>query len=383
MKRIKVMSVFGTRPEAVKMAPLVKALEANPYMESSVCVTAQHREMLDQVLDIFGIRPDYDLNIMQDRQTLADITTRALEGLYDVFGKAAPDIVLVHGDTTTTFAAALAAYYLKIRVGHVEAGLRTHDKYFPYPEEMNRRLTGAIADLHFAPTVSNRENLIREGISPEKIYVTGNTVIDALSTTVSDGFVFGDPFLKGFSFDNKRVIAMTAHRRENIGRPFEEIFAAVRKIADDFTDVHIIYPVHLNPLVGEPARRILGDHPRIHLIKPVNVQEMHNLMARSYLVLTDSGGLQEEAPALGKPVLVLRNETERPEAVAAGTVRLAGTGYESVYRSVRELLDREELYTKMARAVNPYGDGRASRRIVEALLHGFGITGERPADFVA
>jgi len=383
MKRIKVMSVFGTRPEAVKMAPLVKALEANPYMESSVCVTAQHREMLDQVLDIFGIRPDYDLNIMQDRQTLADITTRALECLYDVFGKAAPDIVLVHGDTTTTFAAALAAYYLKIRVGHVEAGLRTHDKYFPYPEEMNRRLTGAIADLHFAPTVSNRENLIREGISPEKIYVTGNTVIDALSTTVSDGFVFGDPFLKGFSFDNKRVIAMTAHRRENIGRPFEEIFAAVRKIADDFTDVHIIYPVHLNPLVGEPARRILGDHPRIHLIKPVNVQEMHNLMARSYLVLTDSGGLQEEAPALGKPVLVLRNETERPEAVAAGTVRLAGTGYESVYRSVRELLDREELYTKMARAVNPYGDGRASRRIVEALLHGFGITGERPADFVA
>jgi len=383
MKRIKVMSVFGTRPEAVKMAPLVKALEANPYMESSVCVTAQHREMLDQVLDIFGIRPDYDLNIMQDRQTLADITTRALEGLYDVFGKAAPDIVLVHGDTTTTFAAALAAYYLKIRVGHVEAGLRTHDKYFPYPEEMNRRLTGAIADLHFAPTVSNRENLIREGISPEKIYVTGNTVIDALSTTVSDGFVFGDPFLKGFSFDNKRVIAMTAHRRENIGRPFEEIFAAVRKIADDFTDVHIIYPVHLNPLVGEPARRILGDHPRIHLIKPVNVQEMHNLMARSYLVLTDSGGLQEEAPALGKPVLVLRNETERPEAVAAGTVRLAGTGYESVYRSVRELLKREELYTKMARAVNPYGDGRASRRIVEALLHGFGITGERPADFVA
>lgn len=383
MKRIKVMSVFGTRPEAVKMAPLVKALEANPYMESSVCVTAQHREMLDQVLDIFGIRPDYDLNIMQDRQTLADITTRALEGLYDVFGKAAPDIVLVHGDTTTTFAAALAAYYLKIRVGHVEAGLRTHDKYFPYPEEMNRRLTGAIADLHFAPTVSNRENLIREGISPEKIYVTGNTVIDALSTTVSDGFVFGDPFLKGFSFDNKRVIAMTAHRRENIGRPFEEIFAAVRKIADDFTDVHIIYPVHLNPLVGEPARRILGDHPRIHLIKPVNVQEMHNLMARSYLVLTDSGGLQEEAPALGKPVLVLRNETERPEAVAAGTIRLAGTGYESVYRSVRELLDREELYTKMARAVNPYGDGRASRRIVEALLHGFGITGERPADFVA
>jgi len=383
MKKIKVMSVFGTRPEAVKMAPLIKALEANTYMDSAVCVTAQHREMLDQVLDIFGIRPDFDLNIMQDRQTLADITTRALEGLYDVFGKAAPDIVLVHGDTTTTFAAALAAYYLKIRVGHVEAGLRTHDKYFPYPEEMNRRLTGAIADLHFAPTVSNRDNLIREGVSPDKIYVTGNTVIDALSTTVSEDFVFEDPFLKGFDFGGKRVITMTAHRRENIGRPFEEIFSAVRKIADEYSDVHIVYPVHLNPLVGEPARRILGGHPRIHLIKPVNVQEMHNLMARSYFVMTDSGGLQEEAPSLGKPVLVLRNETERPEAVRAGTVRLAGTSFDGVYKSARELLDREEVYVKMARAVNPYGDGKASRRIVEALLHSFGITEDRPADFQA
>lgn len=383
MKKIKVMSVFGTRPEAVKMAPLVKALEMNTHMDSVVCVTAQHREMLDQVLDIFGIRPDFDLNIMQDRQTLADITTRALEGLYDVIGKAAPDIVLVHGDTTTTFAAALAAYYLKIRVGHVEAGLRTHDKYFPYPEEMNRRLTGAIADLHFAPTVSNRDNLIREGVSPVKIYVTGNTVIDALSTTVSEDFAFEDPFLKEFNFDGKRVIAMTAHRRENIGRPFEEIFSAVRKIADEYPDVHIVYPVHLNPLVGETARRILGGHPRIHLIKPVNVQEMHNLMARSYFVMTDSGGLQEEAPSLGKPVLVLRNETERPEAVRAGTVRLAGTSFDGVYRSARELLDKEEVYAKMARAVNPYGDGRASQRIVEALLHSFGITADRPADFLA
>ncbi len=382
-EKLKVMTVFGTRPEAIKMAPLVKALEASPGIKSSVCVTAQHREMLDQVLGIFGIRPDFDLNIMQDRQTLVDITTRALEGLYDVFREAAPDIVLVHGDTTTTFAASLAAYYLKIKVGHVEAGLRTHDKYFPYPEEMNRRLTGVIADLHFSPTVSNRENLIREGISEDRIYVTGNTVIDALSTTVSRDFVFEDPFLKGFDFQGKRVIAMTAHRRENIGEPFEEIFSAIRRIADEYADTHIIYPVHLNPLVMEAAQRILGDHPRIHLIKPVNVQEMHNLIARSYIVLTDSGGLQEEAPSLGKPVLVLRNETERPEAVQAGTVRLAGTQYESVYRLTKELLDREDIYLEMARAVNPYGDGKASQRIVGGLLHGFGITAQRPEEFMA
>lgn len=381
MKRLKVMSVFGTRPEAIKMAPLVKTLEADPRMDSSVCVTAQHRQMLDQVLEIFRIRPDYDLNIMQERQTLADITTRALDGLYNVFREAAPDIVLVHGDTTTTFAASLAAYYLKIKVGHVEAGLRTHDKYFPYPEEMNRRLTGAIADLHFAPTASNRDNLLKEGVDADRIYVTGNTVIDALRTTVSKDFGFEDPFLRDFDFEGKRVIAMTAHRRENIGKPFEEIFSAVRKIADEYPDVHIIYPVHLNPLVNEPAHEILGNHPRIHLIKPVNVQEMHNLMARSYLVLTDSGGLQEEAPSLGKPVLVLRNETERPEAVKAGTVRLAGTHFDGVYQSIKELLDREDVYLKMARAVNPYGDGRASQRIVEALLHGFGLTEARPADF--
>ncbi|NLW02373.1 MAG: UDP-N-acetylglucosamine 2-epimerase (non-hydrolyzing) [Clostridiaceae bacterium] len=383
MKRLKVMTVFGTRPEAIKMAPLVKALEASPAIEASVCVTAQHREMLDQVLDIFQIHPDYDLNIMQDRQTLADITTRALEGLYEVIGKAVPDIVLVHGDTTTTFAASLAAYYLKIKVGHVEAGLRTNDKYYPFPEEMNRRLTGAITDLHFAPTAANRDNLVREGISEDRIYVTGNTVIDALSTTVSRDFVFKDPFLKDLDFEGKRVIAMTAHRRENIGKPFEEIFSAVRRVADEYPDIHIVYPVHLNPLVGEPAGRILGNHPRISLISPVNVQEMHNLIARSYLVLTDSGGLQEEAPSLGKPVLVLRNETERPEALRAGTVRLAGTRYESVYLNIKELLDREDVYLKMARAVNPYGDGKASRRIVEGLLHGLGHAASRPEEFAA
>jgi len=381
MKKIKVMSVFGTRPEAVKMAPLIKALEANTYMDSAVCVTAQHREMLDQVLDIFGIRPDFDLNIMQDRQTLADITTRALEGLYDVFGKAAPDIVLVHGDTTTTFAAALAAYYLKIRVGHVEAGLRTHDKYFPYPEEMNRRLTGAIADLHFAPTVSNRDNLIREGVSPDKIYVTGNTVIDALSTTVSEDFVFEDPFLKGFDFGGKRVITMTAHRRENIGRPFEEIFSAVRKIADEYSDVHIVYPVHLNPQVKEPVNEILGEVPGVHLIDPLQVLDMHNLLSRSYLVLTDSGGLQEEAPSLGKPVLVLRNETERPEAVEAGTVKVIGTDKKIIVDETSRLLDDEPEYRRMAHSVNPYGDGHASERIVEAIRYWFGLTDKKPESF--
>ena len=383
MEKLKVMTVFGTRPEAIKMAPLVKKLEECAKIQSTVCVTAQHRQMLDQVLEIFNIAPDYDLNIMQDRQTLADITTRALNGLYEVIGKVSPDIVLVHGDTTTTFAASLAAFYLKIRVGHVEAGLRTHDKYYPYPEEMNRKLTAAIADLHFAPTPSNRDNLVREGISPDRIYVTGNTVIDALSTTVSRDYVFDDPFLKGFSFEGKRVIAMTAHRRENIGRPFEEIFSAVRRIADEYPDIHIIYPVHLNPLVGETAESILGNHPRISLINPLNVLDMHNLMARSYIVLTDSGGLQEEAPALGKPVLVLRNETERPEAVRAGTVRLAGTGYDGVYRAVKELLDREDVYSMMARAVNPYGDGNASRRIVGGLLHGLGLSGSRPEEFSA
>lgn len=383
MDKIKVMTVFGTRPEAIKMAPLVKALKACNEIDSQVCVTAQHRQMLDQVLEIFQIHPDYDLNIMQDRQTLVDITTRAIEGLYTVFSEAKPDIVLVHGDTTTTFAASLAAFYAKIKVGHVEAGLRTYDKYSPYPEEMNRKLTGAIADLHFAPTIANRNNLLKENVSDDIIYITGNTVIDALSSTVVKDYCFSDAFLKDFTFENKRVISVTAHRRENLGEPFENIFTALRKLADDLPDIEIIYPVHLNPVVREAANRILGNHERIYLIEPLNVQDMHNLMARSTLIMTDSGGLQEEAPSLGKPVLVLRNETERPEAIKAGTAKLVGTDRDNVYHEARLLLDDPSEYEKMARAVNPYGDGKASQRIVEALLYYFGITKSRPQTFTA
>ncbi len=382
MNRIKVMTVFGTRPEAVKMAPLVKALENCESIESKVCVTAQHRQMLDQVLEIFEIRPDHDLNIMQDRQTLIDITSRAVEGLYTVFLEEKPDIVLVHGDTTTTFAASLAAFYAKIKVGHVEAGLRTYDKYSPYPEEMNRRLTGVIADLHFAPTVANRENLIKENVQEDTIYITGNTVIDALSSTVVPNYSFKDVFLKNYQFENKRVIAVTAHRRENLGEPFENIFTALRRLVDDFSDLALIYPMHLNPVVREAATRILGNHKRIHLIEPLDVQDMHNLMARSTLIMTDSGGLQEEAPALGKPVLVLRKETERPEAIKAGTVKLVGTDSNTIYNEARLLLDNGAAYEKMAKAVNPYGDGKASQRIVQALLYHFGLTDTRPQDLL-
>ncbi len=381
MNRIKVMTVFGTRPEAIKMATLVKALENCESIDSKVCVTAQHRQMLDQVLEIFHIHPDYDLNIMQDRQTLIDVTSRAIEGLYTVFSEAKPDIVLVHGDTTTTMAASLAAFYAKIKVGHVEAGLRTYDKYSPYPEEMNRRLTGVIADLHFAPTVANRENLLKENVSKDSIHITGNTVIDALSSTVVPDYSFKDSYLKNYSFDNKRVILVTAHRRENLGEPFENIFTALRRLVEDLADIEMIYPMHLNPLVREAASRILGNHRRIHLIEPLNVQDMHNLMARSTLVMTDSGGLQEEAPSLGKPVLVLRNETERPEAIKAGTVKLVGTDSETIYNEARHLLDNTAVYEKMAKAVNPYGDGRASQRIVEALLYHFGLTDVRPREF--
>lgn len=383
MKRIKVLTVFGTRPEAIKMAPLVNRLKKYETIDSRVCVTAQHRQMLDQVLEIFHIQPDFDLNIMQDRQTLVDITTRATEGLYKVFSDFQPDIVLVHGDTTTTLAASLAAFYAKVRVGHVEAGLRTYDKYSPYPEEMNRKLTGAIADLHFAPTRTNRENLLKENVPESTIVVTGNTVIDALSDTVQKEYTFTDSVLATYSFENKRVISVTAHRRENLGEPFENIFSALLKLAEDVSDVEIIYPVHLNPVVREAAQRILGQHERIHLIEPLNVQDMHNLMARSYLVMTDSGGLQEEAPSLGKPVLVLRKETERPEAIHAGTVKLAGTDRDTIYHEARLLLDSQEEYQKMAKAVNPYGDGRASERIVDALLHYFGISPEMPQEFDA
>lgn len=381
MKKLKITTVFGTRPDAIKMAPLVKELEKSGQADSIVCVTAQHRRMLDQVLDIFEIVPDHDLNIMQDSQTLEYITTKALEGLSAVFAKVRPDIVLVHGDTTTCFAAALAAFYKKIAVGHVEAGLRTFDKYFPYPEEMNRKLAGAIADLHFAPTALNRQNLINEGIKEEKIYVTGNTVIDALKTTVTRNYRFSDESLLKVDFSGRKVIAVTAHRRENLGEPLRNICNALKYIAEKYKDVEIVYTVHLNPAVRNTVREILGGCERVHLIDPVGVRDMHNLIDRSFLVLTDSGGLQEEAPAMGKPVLVLRNETERPEAVEAGTVKLAGTDERNIASLTCELLENNGEYNRMARAVNPYGDGNASRRIVQALLYEFGLSGEKPAKF--
>ncbi len=379
MDKIKVLSIFGTRPEAIKMAPLVKELEKEPLVESYVCVTAQHREMLDQVLEIFDIEPDYDLNIMQQRQTLATITTKSLEGLDEILNELKPAIVLVHGDTSTTFAGALAGFYNKIPVGHVEAGLRTYDKYSPYPEEMNRVLTGSIAKLHFAPTCKSRENLIKENII-EGIYITGNTVIDAVKHTVKSDYVFKNNRLKDIDFSAGRYILMTAHRRENLGEPLKNICMAMKEIIDDFDDVNIVYPVHLNPIVRETVNSILGDKKRVHLIDPVDVEDMHNLMARCYAVITDSGGLQEEAPSLGKPVLVLRKETERPEAVKAGTVKLAGVAKNDIYNMTSELLIDCKTYEKMAKAVNPYGDGRASERIVKAILHSFGKA-DRPDDF--
>ena len=378
---IRIMTVFGTRPEAIKMCPLVKELDGREEIESIVCVTAQHRQMLDQVLQLFSVAPDYDLNIMRDRQTLTGITVRALEGLEQVLKEAKPDMVLVHGDTTTTFAGSLAAYYHQIAVGHVEAGLRTYQKYFPFPEEMNRRMTGAIADLHFAPTISNKNNLLKENIAEQKIFITGNTVIDALHTTVQKNYIFQTPALREVDFQNRRVIVMTAHRRENLGQPLEQICRAVLRVAQEFSDVTVIYPVHLNPKVRETAFSILGKQSNVMLIDPLDVEELHNLMDRCTLLLTDSGGIQEEAPALGKPVLVLRNETERPEAVEAGTVRIAGCEEGKVYQMTRQLLTDSSEYEAMSRAVNPYGDGNACRRIADAILYHFG-KGKRPENFL-
>ena len=365
---IKVMSVFGTRPEAIKMAPLVLELQKHPKLESVVCITAQHREMLDSVMDCFGIRADYDLNIMQQGQDLTAITTRVLERMRDVLSEVQPDIVLVHGDTTTTFAGALAAFYAKIPVGHVEAGLRTYDRWSPFPEEMNRALVGRIATLHFAPTANNARNLEREAVEGD-IFVTGNTVIDAMNYTVR-GEQFVSDELQQVDFSH-RVIAMTCHRRENYGEPMRSIFTAVRRLALDYPDVEIVYPVHLSPVVRDTARELLGGVPNIRLIAPLDAVDMHRLMARSYMVMTDSGGIQEEAPALGKPVLVLRRETERPEAVTAGTVKLAGTDTENIYRLATELLDDPAAYDRMAKAVNPYGDGQACPRIAQAILSHF------------
>ncbi len=377
MKKIKVMTVFGTRPEAIKMAPLVKELEKNENIESIVCVTAQHRQMLDQVLAIFDIKPDYDLDIMKDRQTLISITTNVLQGLDEVLKKAQPDIVLVHGDTSTTFVGALAAFYNQIPVGHVEAGLRTYDKYSPFPEEMNRCLTCRITDLHFSPTISNKNNLVREAIDEKNIFITGNTVIDALKTTVSKDYKLCES-MADVDF-SKKVILVTAHRRENLGEPLENICRALKRIVTEFKDVELVYPVHLNPAVRETVNKYLSDLDRVHLIDPIDVRDMHNAMDRSYMIMTDSGGLQEEAPSLGKPVLVLRNETERPEAVEAGTVKVAGVKEDVIYEMAKRLLTDENEYYSMAHAVNPYGDGEASRRTVEAILYHFGM-GERPLD---
>lgn len=362
----KIMSVFGTRPEAIKMCPLVKKLQKSDMIESVVCLTGQHREMLNQVMEIFDIKADYNLDIMRVKQTLTTITADILLGIEDVLKKEKPDVVLVHGDTSTSFVTALAAFYQQIPVGHVEAGLRTFDRYSPFPEEMNRCLTGRLATWHFAPTMKNAENLAAEGIK-KKVFITGNTVIDAFKITVREGYHFKTKELQNLNWNKNRIILLTAHRRENLGQHLENICRAVRRIAEDFTDVQIVYPVHLNPAVRNTVFSILGDVARIHLIDPLDVEDMHNLMAKSYLVMTDSGGLQEEAPACGVPVLVLRAETERPEAVEAGTVKVVGVNEGDIYREAYILLTNSEKYQKMAQAVNPYGDGYASERIVRYL----------------
>lgn len=365
MTKIKVMSIFGTRPEAIKMAPLVKELEKRKEIESIVCVTAQHREMLDQVLDTFKIKPDYDLNIMKQGQTLGDVTTRALNGLEKVIREVKPDIVLVHGDTTTTFAGALAAFYNQVAIGHVEAGLRTYDKYSPFPEEMNRQMVDCMADMYFAPTEISKENLIKENIDESKIYITGNTAIDAMSTTINENYKH--PELEWIK-PNEKMILLTAHRRENLGEPMRNIFKAIRRIVDEFEDVKVIYPIHLNPKVREVANEIFNGCDKVKLIEPLEVFDFHNFQNKSYIILTDSGGIQEEAPSLGKPVLVLRDTTERPEGIKAGTLKLVGTDEEIIYNETKRLLTDKKEYEKMSRASNPYGDGKASLRIVNAII---------------
>ena len=381
MEKLRIMSVFGTRPEAIKMAPLVKELAGRENLESICCVTAQHREMLDSVLEVFSLKPDWDLDIMTPRQTLSTITSKCLLGMDEAIDALKPDMILVHGDTSTTFAGALSAFYHKVPVGHVEAGLRTYDKYSPYPEEMNRKLVTAIADLYFCPTENNRANLAREGVTVG-VFVTGNTVIDALKTTVREDYRFSTELLNHLPYGEKKVLLVTCHRRENYGQPMEDIMSALAAIAREHGDVELVYPVHLSPVVQECAHRHLDGIGNVHLIAPLAADEMHNLMARCYLVLTDSGGLQEEAPALGKPVLVLRRETERPEAVTAGTVKLAGVAYDDIVSMARQLITDPAAYAAMAHAVNPYGDGFACRRIADAILWHFGL-GERPEDFRA
>lgn len=367
MNKIKVMSIFGTRPEAIKMAPLVKELESREEIENIVCVTAQHRQMLDQVLHTFSITPDYDLNIMKQGQTLVDITTRALQSLDEVIKKVKPHIVLVHGDTTTTLAGSFAAFYNQVAVGHVEAGLRTYDKYSPYPEEVNRQVTGVIADMHFAPTNDAKANLLKEGKKEDNIYVTGNTAIDALKTTVKEEYTH--PVIE--SLGTNKMILLTAHRRENLGENMHNMFTAIKKILDEFHDIQVVYPIHKNPLVREAAKEVFGDNKRVHIIEPLEVLDFHNFLSKAHIIMTDSGGIQEEAPSLGKPVLVLRNTTERPEGVAAGTLKLAGVDTETIYNLTKELLTNSEVYKSMSNASNPYGDGHASKYIVDAIIKKF------------
>ena len=365
MNKIKVMSIFGTRPEAIKMAPLVKELEKREEIESIVCVTAQHREMLDQVLETFNITPDYDLNVMKQGQTLSEITVRVLNGLEEVIQKVSPDIILVHGDTTTSFVGALAAFYNQVSIGHVEAGLRTYDKYSPYPEEMNRQMVDCMTDMYFAPTELSKQNLILENKDENKIYVTGNTVIDAMGTTVSDDY--NHPELEWVKPD-ERLILLTAHRRENLGEPMSHIFKAIRRLVDEFDDVKVIYPIHKNPKVREIANEVFDGCDKVKLIEPLEVFDFHNFQNKSYIIMTDSGGIQEEAPSLGKPVLVLRNTTERPEGIEAGTLKLVGTDEEVIYAEAKKLLSDKNEYDKMSKASNPYGDGHASERIVDAII---------------
>ena len=365
---IKVMSIFGTRPEAIKMAPLVKELEKRENIESIVCVTAQHREMLDQVLETFDIKPDYDLNIMKQGQTLADVTTRALTGLEEVIKEARPDIVLVHGDTTTTFAGALAAFYNQVAIGHVEAGLRTDNKYSPYPEEMNRQMVDRLSDMYFAPTEISKNNLLKENIDESKIYITGNTAIDAMSTTVDKNYTHKElEWIK----PGERMILLTAHRRENLGEPMRHIFRALKRIVDEFDDVKVIYPIHMNPKVREVANEVFDGDDKVKLIEPLEVFDFHNFQNKSYIILTDSGGIQEEAPSLGKPVLVLRDTTERPEGISAGTLKLVGTDEDIIYEETKRLLTDSKEYERMSKASNPYGDGHASERIVDAIVEYF------------
>ena len=381
MDKIKIITIFGTRPEAIKMAPLVKELEKREEIDVKVCVTAQHREMLDQVLELFSIEPDFDLNIMKTKQSLTGITTRILEGLAEIFEEEKPNMILVHGDTTTTFAAALAAFYKQIPVGHVEAGLRTYNKYFPFPEEMNRKLTGAIADLHFAPTIGSKNNLLREGIDDEQIIITGNTVIDAMEYTVEKDYKFSNEVLNELDYSNKKVIMVTAHRRENWGEGIENICNALKQIVMENEDVELVYLVHLNPVVKDVVYKYLEGINRVHLLPPLDTKETHNLMNKCYLVMTDSGGLQEEAPHLGKPVLVLRDVTERPEAVAASTVKLVGTDITIIKNCAEELIKDNNKYIEMSKAINPYGDGKSSYRISEAILKYFNLRKDEIQEF--